>query len=81
MMIKNKTIGLAGWLIIGVFALFADLAGKISLIQLESLILYFLLFIVGSVILTFWVLPAVISALTDFPIKHVLKEMKGGLAS
>ena len=53
MMIKNKTIGLAGWLIIGVFALFADLAGKISLIQLESLILYFLLFIVGSVILTF----------------------------
>lgn len=55
------------------------MAGKISLIQLESLILYFLLFIVGSVILTFWVLPAVISALTDFPIKHVLKEMKDGI--
>jgi len=64
---------------IGVFALFADLAGKISLIQLESLILYFLLFIYGSVILTFCILPAVISALTDFPIKHVLKEMKDGI--
>lgn len=64
---------------IGVFALFADLAGKISITQLESLILYISLFIVGSVILTFWVLPAVISALTDFPIKHVLKEMKDGI--
>ena len=81
--ISTASIKIWNWVAIlapiGVFALFADLAGTVSLAQLESLTLYILLFAIGSVVLAFWVLPAVISALTDLPIRKLLKTMRNGI--
>jgi proton glutamate symport protein len=59
-----------------VFALFADLAGTIRLRGLEEVALYLLLFVVGCLVLAFWVLPACISIFV--PVKHaeVLQDLR-----
>ena len=81
--IYQSSIKIWMWIIkflpIAVFALFADLAGTISIAQLDNLMLYLLLFIAASLVLTFWVMPGMISAFIDYPVKDVLKEMREGI--
>lgn len=64
---------------IAVFALFANLFGTITITQLDNLIVYLLLFIAASLILTFWIVPGLISAFIDFPVTRVIKEMREGI--
>jgi proton glutamate symport protein len=61
---------------LGVFALFADLSGTIRLRGLEEVALYFFLFIVGCLVLAFWILPACISIFV--PVRHsdVLRDLR-----
>jgi proton glutamate symport protein len=72
-----------GWVVklapLAVFALFAELAGTISLARIEQLGVYALLFIAGSLLLAFWVLPALIAAWTPYSARRVLGEIKEGL--
>jgi len=64
---------------IAVFALFANLFGTITITQLDNLIVYLLLFIAASLVLTFWIVPGLISAFIDFPITRIIKEMREGI--
>jgi len=60
-----------GWVVklapAAVFALFAELAGTISLARIEQLGIYVLLFMTGTLLLAFWVLPGMVAALTLSP--------------
>lgn len=64
---------------IAVFALFANLFGTITITQFDNLLIYLLLFIAASLILTFWIVPGLISAFIDFPITRIIKEMRDGI--
>ena len=72
-----------GWVVklapVAVFALFAELAGTISLARIEQLGVYVLLFTTGTLLLAFWVLPAVIAACTPYSAGRILREIKEGL--
>ena len=72
-----------GWVVklapLAVFALFAELAGTTSLARIEQLGVYVFLFLTGSLLLAFWVLPGIIAALTPYSARRVLGEIKDGL--
>jgi proton glutamate symport protein len=65
---------------IGVFALFAVTAGTTALADLVNMSFYLVLFLIGTGIIAFWILPALVSALA--PIKHreVIIELRSALA-
>jgi Na+/H+-dicarboxylate symporter len=64
---------------IAVFALFANLFGTITITQLDNLVTYLLLFIAASLIITFWIVPGLISAFIGFPYTRVVREMREGV--
>ena len=51
---------------IGVFALAAAAAGTMTIEEFERLQVYFIVFTVGAFILTFWLVPMLVSSLTPF---------------
>ncbi len=65
---------------IGVFALFAVTAGTTSVGDLVSMSLYLMLFLLGTAILAFWVLPALISALAPVAHREVIVELRSAIA-
>lgn len=65
---------------IGVFALFAVTAGTTSVGDLVNMSLYLFLFLVGTAVLAFWVLPALISALAPVAHREVIVELRSALA-
>lgn len=64
---------------LGVFALTATAAGTLSLEQVQRLEVYFVCFILICLVLTFWVLPAIVSSLTTFRFKDILNYSKDAL--
>lgn len=64
---------------IGVFAIGAVTAGTMTIEQFARLQVYFLTFIVAALVLTFWILPALISAVTSFKYRDVLTLSKDAL--
>ncbi|MEW6144547.1 MAG: cation:dicarboxylase symporter family transporter [Thermodesulfobacteriota bacterium] len=64
---------------IAVFALFANLFGTITVTQLDNLVAYLLLFIAASLILTFWIVPGMVSAFIGFPVTRIIREMREGV--
>ena len=81
--IKRATVTIWGWVVhmapLGVFALFADLAGTIRLELLGSLLLYVILFVGGSLILAFWVIPSLIVSLVPIGYRELLKELHSAI--
>jgi Na+/H+-dicarboxylate symporter/ABC-type amino acid transport substrate-binding protein len=65
---------------IGVFALFAVTAGTTALSDLVNMSLYLMLFLVGTGMVAFWVLPALISALAPVAHREVIGELRSALA-
>ena len=64
---------------IGVFALFANAAGTVEPARLASLALYIGLFLVGTSLLAFVVLPSALAALTPLGYREILKELQPAL--
>jgi len=64
---------------VGVFALFADLAGTIRLEVVGNLFLYVILFFGGALILAFWVIPSLIAALVPIGHRELLKELNSAI--
>jgi len=64
---------------IGVFALTATLAGTISFEQFQRLQVYFVCYILAALVLTFWVLPMIVTCFTSFTFKDVLNFSKEAL--
>ncbi len=81
--IKKASITIWGWVIkmapIGVFALFADLAGTIRIDLLGSLFLYLVLFFGMALILALWVLPALLASLIPVGHRELLTELRAAL--
>jgi len=81
--IERKAVTIWGWIVrfapIGVFALFADAAGTIEPARLSGLLLYVGLFLTGTLLLAFVVLPAVLAAVTPVSHREILKELQPAL--
>jgi len=65
---------------IGVFALFAVTAGTTPFADLVNMSFYLLLFLIGTCMIAFWVLPALISALAPVRYREVIVELRAALA-
>ncbi len=65
---------------VGVFALFAVTAGTTALSDLVNMSLYLALFLLGTCILAFWVLPALLSALAPVGHREIIGELRAALA-
>jgi Na+/H+-dicarboxylate symporter/ABC-type amino acid transport substrate-binding protein len=64
---------------IGVFALTATFVGTISFEQLQRLQVYFVCYILATLVLTFWLLPMIVSCFTGFTYREVLNVCKEAL--
>lgn len=64
---------------IGVFALTATFVGTISFDQLQRLQVYFVCYILASFVLTFWLLPMLVTCFTGLSFKDVLNASKEAL--
>lgn len=64
---------------VGVFALVADSSGSLKLSQIERLQAYVLAYLVGVSIYTLWILPMIVSLLTPFTYREVLRLSKESL--
>jgi Na+/H+-dicarboxylate symporter/ABC-type amino acid transport substrate-binding protein len=82
-LIRSASVTLWEWIVklapFAVFALFAETTGTLALENLPSLLLYLVLFLVGTLLLAFWILPALIAALAPVSPKAVLTEIRSGL--
>ena len=65
---------------IGVFALFAVTAGTTAFSDLVNMSFYLALFLIGTAMLAFWVLPALMSALAPVAHREVVVELRSALA-
>lgn len=61
---------------LGTFALLANVAGTIHLSQLETISEYLFLFTLGSLLLTFWLLPIIICSLTDLKYRPLMMNLR-----
>ena len=64
---------------LGVFALFAVTAGTTALRDFVDMSLYLGLFLVGTFLLAFWVLPALIASLAPVGHREILGELRSAL--
>jgi proton glutamate symport protein len=64
----------------GVFALFAVTAGTTAFSDLVNMSVYLVLFLLGTCVLAFWVLPALVSALAPVGHREVVVELRSALA-
>lgn len=82
-LIRTASVTLWHWIVLlapfGVFALFAVAAGTMKPAALADVSLYLIAVMAGTVILAFWVLPSMISALCPLSTRDVLRDLQGAL--
>jgi Na+/H+-dicarboxylate symporter len=66
---------------IGVFAIAASAAGTMTLEEIGRLQVYIVTFTVASMLLTFWILPMLVAALTPFSYRDVVSISKDALVT
>jgi len=64
---------------IGVFAISASAAGTMTVEQFGRLQVYFVTFSLGTIVLTFWILPLMVAAFTQFKYKDIVGVSKDAL--
>lgn len=64
---------------IGVFAIIASATGTMSFAELERLQVYMVAYMVISLLLTFWVLPALVTSLTPFTYRELVGPVRAAL--
>ena len=74
--LTNFVVGLTP---IGVFAIGAVVAGTMTIAEFSRLQVYFIVFIVAALFLTFWLLPALISTITPFKYRDIFNVTKDAL--
>jgi len=81
--IKNACVIIWNWIVyvapVGVFALFASTSGTIKPGDINELVTYIVVFFIGIGVLTFVILPYLISAFTRFSPGKVIHEIQSGL--
>ena len=66
---------------IGVFAIAANASGTMTLEEFGRLQSYIIPFIVGTLLLTFWILPGLTAAITPFSYREILKSARDALTT
>ena len=66
---------------LGVFAISASAAGTMTLEEFGRLQPYFICFIIGAILLTFWILPALLAALTPLRYKDIIGQSRDALVT
>jgi Na+/H+-dicarboxylate symporter/ABC-type amino acid transport substrate-binding protein len=66
---------------IGVFAIAANAAGTMTIEEFGRLQSYIIPFIVATLLLTFWILPGLVAALTPFRYREILKSARDALTT
>ncbi len=78
--LQVASVTIWGWIVrlapVGVFALFAAAAGTIEPDRLGGLLLYIGLFLAGTLLLAFVVLPAALAAVVPVGHREILKELR-----
>ncbi len=77
--LSRVTRFLVGLTPIGVFAISAVAAGTMTLAEFARLQAYFVPFILAALLLSFWVLPALVSTLTHYKYRDILGVSKDAL--
>lgn len=81
--IKIASVTIWNWVVrlapIGVFALFASAAGTLSVREIGGLLLYIIVFLLGTFLFAFWILPAFISSITNVSYKRLMRELREAL--
>jgi proton glutamate symport protein len=81
--VRRASVTIWSWVVrlapLGVFALFADLAGTIRLDLLGSLLLYAVLFVGGALILALWMIPSLIASMAPIGYRALLKELQSAM--
>ncbi len=82
-LIRGASVTIWRWVVLlapfGVCALFAKTAGTLDPTDLADLSLYLLVMIAGTVILAFWILPSLISAVCPVTTREVIRDVQNGL--
>jgi Na+/H+-dicarboxylate symporter len=82
-LIRAASVTIWHWVVLlapfGVFALFADTAGTLEAQALADLSLYLFAMLFGTLVLAFWILPSLISALCPMSTREVLRDLQGAL--
>ena len=63
----------------GVFAIIASATGTISFAELERLWVYMVTYMIASLLLTFWILPGLVTSLTPFRYKDLVGPIRAAL--
>ena len=66
---------------IGVFAIAANAAGTMTIEEFGRLQTYILTFIMATLVLTFWILPALVAAVTPFTYREVMRSARDALVT
>lgn len=64
---------------IGAFLIFANVSGTINFEQIQNVSEFIILFIIGTILLGFWLIPALISSLTKFTYREIIEKMFSAL--
>ncbi len=79
--IKTASLTIWNWVVVvaplGVFALFANVTGTMMMTEIEGLLLYIIVFLAGSALFTFWILPILITSLVPLKYRELMKELEG----
>ncbi|MCX6284724.1 MAG: cation:dicarboxylase symporter family transporter [Bacteroidetes bacterium] len=79
--VKSASLTIWNWVVwiapLGVFALFANVAGTMMMTEIEGLLLYIIVFLVGSALFTFWILPLLITSMVPLKYRELMKELEG----
>ena len=81
--IKTSSLIIWNWVVViapvGVFALFANVAGTMMISEIEGLLLYVIVFLAGAALFSFWILPVLITSLVPLKYRDLMKELQGAL--
>ena len=80
-LIKKAGVRIWGWIVYlappAVFAMFAETAGTIRIEALDIMLLYLGLFMIGSFLLAFWILPGIIASLVPESYHEIMHDLRG----
>ncbi|GKX34545.1 MAG: ABC transporter substrate-binding protein [Rhizobiaceae bacterium MnEN-MB40S] len=80
---RQASVTVWGWVVriapLGVFALFADLAGTVQIQLLGGLFLYAVLFVLGALAMALWVLPSLLCAIAPMRYPELMRDLQEAL--
>ncbi|MCR9214839.1 MAG: cation:dicarboxylase symporter family transporter [Proteobacteria bacterium] len=79
-LVKTASVTIWQWVVmlapIAVFALFADSFGTLDMTTLTNLSMYLIAVLTGTIILAFWILPAIISSMCPKKTSEILLDLR-----